>query len=58
MATKQELTEIAQIMRVTANEDPTYSKVKFEMHRLADKIEKLKPMMAVQYPINGKANLA
>lgn len=58
MATKQELKEIAQIMRVTANADPTYKGVRLEMVRLANKIEKLTPMVAIQYPVNGKVSLA
>jgi hypothetical protein len=58
MATKKELKDIAQIMRVLAHEDPTYSKVKFEMVRLANKIEVLTPKIAVQVPINNKKVMA
>jgi hypothetical protein len=55
MATKQELKDIAQIMRKLAHEDPTYNKVKFEMVRLANKIQDLTPKIAVQYPVGREA---
>ena len=52
MATKQELKEIADVMRLCALEDPTYNAVKFEMVRLAAKIEKLTPKIAVDVPVD------
>ena len=55
MATKEELKEIAQIMRLCALEDPTYNKVKFEMTRLANKIEHLTPKVAINVPVENVA---
>ena len=58
MATKDELKEIAQVMRLAAHNDPTYEKVKFEMVRLANKIEVLTPRMAINIPVNGGESIA
>ena len=55
MATKEELKEIAQIMRLCAHEDGTYNPVKFEMVRLANKIEKLEPKIAISVPVDNVA---